>query len=91
MRCDVCTFTKHSRYANGQVKRLTSIIILHVDDLLIAANEEDLLLFRAVIAQYRTGGLISVDANTSITYLGLEICLDAAGRFGLHQTEYISN
>ena len=90
MRCDVCTFAKHSRYQHGKVKRLTSIIILRVDDLLIAADEQDLSLFQTAIAQYRTGVLTTVSIAESITYLGLEICIDAKGRFGMQQTDYIS-
>ena len=90
MRCDVCTFVKQSRYPDGRIKRMTSIAIPHVDDLLIAANEEGLSLFKKVIAQYRTGDLMSVDENHGIAYSGLEIGQDANGRFGLRQAEYIS-
>ena len=90
MKSDVCTFIKHSKNADGRTLTLTSIIILHVDDLLVAANAEDLKLFRILIRKYRTGELVTVEKDNPITYLGLEICKNDVGEFGVHQTEYIS-
>ena len=90
-RCDVCTFTRHSRNLQGEVDALTSMIIVHVDDLLITTNAADLKRLKLVLSQFKTGPIFALDEEKKLEYLGLEIQLGKSGQIGLHQSKYIAD
>ena len=89
-RSDVCTFTRHARDKNEEVEKLTSIIIVHVDDLLISANLEDISRLRRVLSQFNTGPIFELNKEKHLEYLGLELQLNSRGQIGLHQMKYIN-
>ena len=87
-RTDVCTFAKYIVDQRGKVVKPSSMIIVHVDDLLIASNSSDLKLFEQVMAQFRTAPLCILKQNEAMEYLGLQICRDGKNRLGMHQQPY---
>ena len=90
-RCDVCAFLKHEFGDTGKAARLTSTLVLHVDDLLVVATEGDLVIFTNMMTRYKTGELERVGGNCEFTYLGLSIGRDNQGRLYLHQHDYIGS
>ena len=87
-RTDVCAFAKYIVDQRGKVVKPSSMIIVHVDDLLIASNSSDLKLFEQVMAQFRTAPLCILKQNEAMEYLGLQICRDGKNRLGMHQQPY---
>ena len=59
--------------------QLSSVIILHVDDLLIAADAGDMEKFDRVVTQFKTGAREIIDVNNPVEYLGIEIVCDNDG------------
>ena len=70
--------------------QISSVIVLYVDDLLIAANAADMKKFGRAMAQFKTGARESVELNAPVEYLGIEIARDADGNYGIHQKNYIN-
>ena len=76
------------RTPNGNVAKPSSLIIVHVGDLLVASTDSDLDLFRTVMAQFRTGQITTLTKESPFEYLCLLIRVDLNSRFGIHQTPY---
>ena len=56
-RTDICTFVRFRRSGEGNVRALSRIIVLRVEDLLLAADKGFQDLFAKTIKQFKTGHL----------------------------------
>ena len=90
-RSDVCTFTRHAKTSQGDAERLTSLIIVHVDDLLIASNAQDIDLLKVALKQFKLGPIYDLREERQMEYLGLELQQSVPGVIGMHQTRYIGD
>ena len=89
-RSDVCAITRYRKNEVGNAVQISSVIILHVDDLLIAADTSDMGEFDRVMAQFRTGAREDVEMNIPVAYISIEILRGADGNYGLRQQKYIN-
>ena len=85
-RCDVCAFTRHSKLSNGEIKAVSSIIIVHVDDMLIASTAEDLYRLKKTLAQFKKGPMMELPKEKELEYLVVQIQINTRGHIDIHQS-----
>ena len=89
-RTDICAFARFRRSGAVNVKAASSIIVLHVGDLLLAADTEDVKLFAQTLKRFKTGPSEQVTRDNPVGYLGLELVQHQDKSYGMHQKRYIS-
>ena len=73
MRSDCCSFSRYQCNESGEVIRVTSFIIVYVDDLLWADNEEDWKRPIEALSQLAIGPISRLSVSESIDFLGMRI------------------
>ena len=76
--------------SDGVVECITSLIIVHVYDLLISPTKDEMGRLKRALAQFKTGLIFELKKEKQLEYIGLEPQQNDRGSIGMHQTRYIS-
>ena len=82
-RCDICVFSK--RDSSGS---LTSLAIIHVDDVFLAAFPAEITSFLQTMQVFRRSGFSYLKHDEPLVFRGMELAIRSKGKLGLTQDSY---
>ena len=86
LRSDVCVFTKRS-HKNS----LVGMLLIHVDDIVCAANNKVWQEFIEIMKSFKTGDFEYVNKGDPVTFLGSQIFGHPTKGFGISQDQFIAD
>ena len=90
MRSDCCTFQRLGGKGGGSIDRISSIIILYVDDMLWAADKQDEKSIDEMLKDLVVGEIFFLSPSRSVDFLGATIAQHLDKRIGLHMNGFLS-
>ena len=90
MRSECCSFSRYTRNADQSVARISSFLIIYVDDILIAADSNDWKLFKQVMSEMEAGEVNYLNRWSAIDFFGGQFTRSGTDEIGIHMSKFAS-